>query len=757
MKLKYISLLLMGGVLATSLTSCEDFGDSMLTQNNPNEMTTDVFWANLDDCNAGLNAVYKTFSNQNIYLIGEESNRADITWPGVYPAFTTTNEYYNHQFTDASASIGAKWATLYEGIFRANQVIKGLEGIKADMTTDDDMRSWELIMGQARFFRGLFHHYLNKTYNEGNVPIMNFVPANESEFLLPCSESQLVKDFYREDLKYAESVLPVKGAEDDWSRDTGTMGRVTSGAASTVLGVSYLYDNEYATAKTYFKKLLDNSSYALTNSYKDNFSSVNEFNSESILEISYSLDYNTEYGLWDARNLSNTLGLILAPGTVGGWGPTVIPSYWLTRDFMREPVDRLNPNNVVKLEHDIHGDIYYFNEKSVTETTDGGKIYHSYPVIPNPKNHLVDQEMTYYTKKIEVDASGVPVQKDLTSLSEEEINKIYTLLASGDKARPIRAYANSQGKENIAYTSPDGKTSITNQQTGDVWEIFYDDAGEPYRYKVHTERASSSIVLFTEMDMPYYKNPQPYVVWPLSNAISCYRKYTNWDICETEKDISPLVRSAINFRMLRLSDVYLMYAECLIEGGTNEGGVSEAMQYINRVRKRAGTVLIGSESDAMAEFKGSATYQDTPDVEGTSRSYVNLYERDGEDYVIATANDVMKHLMYKERPLELCLEGHSIRFNDMRRWGITQSRFDELSRQAYATWAFPYYSLETKEFKESWTWGMDYDENLKSTFSGPKYQYIDAASNYKDKAYYPIPNDEALANPEIGTVVKAIK
>ena len=751
MKLKYNLIFGLAGAL--TLSSCDDLGDSMLTQNNPNELTAGIFWRNLTDCNKGLTAVYRTFSNQNVLLTGDDSNRSDLTWPGVWPAWTTTNEFYNHTYNDATKSSGSKWATLYEGIFRANQVIVGLEGIKANMKTEDELREWELIMGQARFFRGLFHHYLNKSFNKGNVPIMNSVPANESEFLVPCNESEDVKAFYREDLKYAESVLPVKGNSDDWSRETGTMGRITSGAASTVLGVSYLYDKDYATAKTYFEKLISNPSYALTNKYNDNFSSLTEFNSESILEINYTLDYNADYTLWDAKHMSNTLALTFAPGTVGGWGPTIIPSYWLQRDYIHEPVDRLNPDNKVMIKTDIHGDLLYYNTKSVKETKAGGKTFHEYPVIPNPQHDLMRDKgaMTYYLKKVEVDASGVPVIKDLTTLPKPELNKIYKGV-SPNPTLPARAYTGLMNRDGIEFTKDDG-TKIK-QQFGEVMEVFYDEANNPYRYKIHSDRASSSVITYTEQDVPYYKNPQPFIVWGFSNAVGAFRKFTNWDICAKEKDISPLVRSAMNVRVLRLSDVYLMYAECLIEGGAKDAGVSEAIKYINRVRKRAGTVLIGKESVAGAEYVGDATYQDTPDPEGTSRSYVNLYNRKGEDKVIETAADVMNHLMYKERPLELSLEGHAIRFNDLRRWGITKQRFENLSKQAYSTWAFFMYSLKDKTVKSGWTWSVDYDPK---NFIGkqPKYQYVDAAANYsEDKAYYPIPSDEALANPEIGNVVK---
>ena len=54
-----------------------------------------------------------------------------------------------------------------------------------------------------------------------------------------------------------------------------------------------------------------------------------------------------------------------------------------------------------------------------------------------------------------------------------------------------------------------------------------------------------------------------------------------------------------------------MYAECLIKGGTDETGFDEALMYVNKVRQRAGTMLMGSEDNAKAEFKGNATYQNT--------------------------------------------------------------------------------------------------------------------------------------------------
>ena len=67
------------------------------------------------------------------------------------------------------------------------------------------------------------------------------------------------------------------------------------------------------------------------------------------------------------------------------------------------------------------------------------------------------------------------------------------------------------------------------------------------------------------------------------------------------------------------------------------------------------------------------------------------YTYDEKEYA---ASDVMNHLMYVERPLELCMEGHAIRVIDLRRWNITKERFDQLASDEYK-----YCMIQTKYLK----------------------------------------------------------
>ena len=165
--------------------------------------------------------------------VADESNRADLTYPG-YGRPNTTNENYLQTYTDASTGANNKWDALYKGIFYTNQVIVGLNNIKSTLTSDVEQEQWTTIMAQARFFRGLFHFYLHSSFNEGKVIIYDFVPETENDFLQPLSTSAEVIDFFRKDLEYAYKNLPA-----NWP-DIKDNGRATAGAAGAVLGTSFV-------------------------------------------------------------------------------------------------------------------------------------------------------------------------------------------------------------------------------------------------------------------------------------------------------------------------------------------------------------------------------------------------------------------------------------------------------------------------------------------------------------------------------------
>lgn len=131
------------------------------------------------------------------------------------------------------------------------------------------------------------------------------------------------------------------------------------------------------------------------------------------------------------------------------------------------------------------------------------------------------------------------------------------------------------------------------------------------------------------------------------------KKHTNWFQGTAEIALN---RSGINFRHIRLADVYLMYAEAVLNAS---GDVDEAIEYIDMVRSRAGVITIRQYLD-----DNGNTF---PQLHISKQRYGS------QPFVSPTADNLMTHLQMVERPLELCFEGQ--RWADLVRWGIVDDVF----------------------------------------------------------------------------------
>ncbi len=136
------------------------------------------------------------------------------------------------------------------------------------------------------------------------------------------------------------------------------------------------------------------------------------------------------------------------------------------------------------------------------------------------------------------------------------------------------------------------------------------------------------------------------------------KKWTGWYYKDSE-DPSTDSRTGINFRHIRLADIYLMYAEAVLE---STGDVNEALSYIDMVRERAGVITLQQYMD---DNGGMFPKLDKPRFP---------YQLAQHELVAFNADNLMHHIRMVERPLELAFEGH--RWYDLVRWGITKSTFE---------------------------------------------------------------------------------
>ena len=127
-----------------------------------------------------------------------------------------------------------------------------------------------------------------------------------------------------------------------------------------------------------------------------------------------------------------------------------------------------------------------------------------------------------------------------------------------------------------------------------------------------------------------------------------FKKHTNWywkDAEDTNR------RSGINFRHIRLADVYLMYAEAIIE---SSGDFETAIDYIDQIRERSGVVTLRKYVE-----RNNGTFP---------QLHISIQVHGSLPQVEPSAESIMTHLKLVERPLELCFEGH--RWKDLVRWDM---------------------------------------------------------------------------------------
>ncbi len=183
-------------------------------------------------------------------------------------------EAYNH--TADLLHFRGKWRAVYDGVARSNDVIL-LTAKAADMT--DAQKT--LAIAQARFLRGHYHFEARKTFNK--VPYLNEVTYNPADAnSTKVSNTEEIWPKIEEDLKFGYDNLP--------SRWAGQPGRATKWAAGAMLAKAMLFQGKYAQAKPILEDIIANGGYRLVDRYQDNHRAASNNNSESILEVQFSVN-----------------------------------------------------------------------------------------------------------------------------------------------------------------------------------------------------------------------------------------------------------------------------------------------------------------------------------------------------------------------------------------------------------------------------------------------------------------------------------
>lgn len=214
---------------------------------------------------AGSNWIYGSICGSEGYKGSEPGDQADMITP-------------LETFTPNSRNIGLafKWANLYAGIQRANEVLRVMKKA-TDISAEDLIR----ITAEARFLRGFYHFEAIKFWNK--IPYVDeTITYSNGNYHL--SNDTLIWGAIENDLRFAMENLPAI---------MNAVGRVNKYAAEAFLVKAYLFQGKSDAGKFVdAKPLLDDLikygmtaggiPYALLPHYHDNFDPETKNSAESV-------------------------------------------------------------------------------------------------------------------------------------------------------------------------------------------------------------------------------------------------------------------------------------------------------------------------------------------------------------------------------------------------------------------------------------------------------------------------------------------
>jgi tetratricopeptide (TPR) repeat protein len=295
----YISIVIAG----ISLNGCSD-----LDTYPGSSMSQSIFWQTEAHAKEGLMGVYALLRGNAFY--------AQHYWYNdVYGCIANThgNQAMNiGTYTDRDSYVQSKWENMYEGVQRANAVIRNV----SNMSLDEETKAG--FIAEAKFLRALF--YFNLLDFFGGVPYYDETTDVNSEYAnmkKPRSSAEEIRSYILNDLNAAISGLRVT-----WP--TADYGRATKGAAYAQRGKVYLYNKEWKKAIVDFEEVVYNKSnnygYALDADYARIFKLYNGAKStEMIFAVQNKGGSGNNYGM----PMNNVLG---NRGSFGPGGGSIYPS-----------------------------------------------------------------------------------------------------------------------------------------------------------------------------------------------------------------------------------------------------------------------------------------------------------------------------------------------------------------------------------------------------------------------------------------------
>ena len=535
----------------------------------------------------------------------------------------TIKDFHEQDWDAKDGFINAFYSRIFYQISLTNEFLRetteeklnerGVDaGLKADI---------QLFRAEARFLRALSYYHALDLFR--NIP---FVTEEDQvgAFFPEQNNAQATFDYIESELKAIDSEL--------LAPMTNAYGRADKAAAWAVLAKLYLNaavyigQNKYTECIEYCNQII-NAGYSLEPEYQHLFLADNHNSNEIIFPVTFdgintrtwggmtfiiragiggdmiATDFGVESGWGGTRTTSGLVDKftsqaattvevvspnfvtpnyprIYVPGAYQNWNPASADNIWSpSRDgnfvgyfnFIRGTEIRFTPQPNWNT---VFGD----NEGDGILDPNGGNIdipaAGFYRISLNVNNLTYDIEPITYG--IIGAATGGADTTDLTYNAIEQFWEYTGNLAVGNLQFAARNGLDLLGDAGNALLSSDGNP-ITIDEAGNYTVRLYLNRPD-VTYAISRPSSDSRQIFFTE--------GQSLDIFDISQFQEGYAVVKFQNITSTGENGSDMGFPDTDFPMYRLADIYLMYAEAVLRGGSG-GDQATALEYVNQVRTRA--------------------------------------------------------------------------------------------------------------------------------------------------------------------------
>ena len=285
--------------------------EKFLSISSPSEVSTNDFPTTLDHATSLVTAAYAQLNQQQVY--GSEIG-GYIYLPLEYDIDFEYRDATDWIYTTAGKNVGPTgritpaWQHLNKGVHVSNIAIEGVREYKEKHSQPNEAKVLDNLVGEALYLRAFYWSRLLEIYGEAKldgagIPILDHSSASYTDAQI--SRSTTRKSYEAIVSTLLEAIPLLEGQNDKY--------RVNKWAAMGLLAKTYFFLGDNANAKTYLEKIINESGKSLVpyKSLKQMFNGDASFehSSESLWEIEHvhgvkayrhSYDYKpgTEFSRW---------------------------------------------------------------------------------------------------------------------------------------------------------------------------------------------------------------------------------------------------------------------------------------------------------------------------------------------------------------------------------------------------------------------------------------------------------------------------